>query len=172
MKCSSGKIPKDRQFLLVSGIPASGKTTFCQYLEIKHGFAHYDLEKNKDLWPIPELKDVWECSRKDFVRRLRIRHDRVALDWGFPPERLSWVLELRAEGFRIVWFKADEVAARRIYINRATANATYFDIQINKIKRSGLPKGLDAIKVMALTRTGQPRVSGDIAKEIFRFELV
>jgi hypothetical protein len=30
---------------VISGIPASGKTTFCRWLEEKKGFLHLDVEK-------------------------------------------------------------------------------------------------------------------------------
>jgi hypothetical protein len=33
-----------RIVLLLSGIPATGKSSFARYLSLEHSFAHYDLE--------------------------------------------------------------------------------------------------------------------------------
>jgi hypothetical protein len=40
-----------KEVLLVSGLPATGKTTFGQYLAEKHGFQHYHLEGRVQHWP-------------------------------------------------------------------------------------------------------------------------
>ena len=77
--------------ILLSGIPATGKSEFARHLAREHGFAHYDLERYPRGWPHPELKCIWDANRAAFVAKIRQNHDRVVLDWGFPVSCLSWV---------------------------------------------------------------------------------
>lgn len=88
-------LPFQNTVLLVSGIPATGKSGFCRYLAREHGFAHYDLECYPRGWPIPQLHQVWERSRGEFVAELYRLHERVAVDWGFPLLLSSGPLNLR-----------------------------------------------------------------------------
>ncbi len=97
-----------KSLLLLSGIPAVGKSSFGRYLAREHNFALYDLECHPRGWPHPELKRVWDSSRANFVAQLKGRHDRIALDWGFPPQAMPQVRELLALGVRCVWFVGDE----------------------------------------------------------------
>jgi len=166
MKPTPIKVPKDKQLLLISGIPGCGKTTFCRYSKNRFNFTHYDME-NPEEWPHPQLHSVWNYSRKKFIRRLKELHDRVVLDWGFPPSCISLIFEMQAEGVRIVWFKADINAARRIFNKRGTVPSKCFEIQIEAIDQAGLPCGLGAIEVNVLTRSGRPRKPEAIAKAIF-----
>jgi adenylate kinase family enzyme len=41
--------------ILLSGIPATRKSTFGRYLAREHGFTHCDLECHPRGWPHPEL---------------------------------------------------------------------------------------------------------------------
>jgi hypothetical protein len=47
---------------LLSGIPATGKSTYARYLARKHNFAHYDMEVYPSGWPRPGLKPYWDSS--------------------------------------------------------------------------------------------------------------
>ncbi len=52
----------EQTMILLSGIPATGKTSFGNYLAQNWGFAHYDLERFPDGWPRRELKHEWDTS--------------------------------------------------------------------------------------------------------------
>ncbi len=80
--------------IFVSGIPATGKTRVCEALAADHGFAHYNMECFPEGWPLPKLRPIWNRSRTEFVNELRASHERVALDWGFRPDMIQWVMEL------------------------------------------------------------------------------
>ena len=82
-------IPR-RSIILLSGIPATGKSTFARHLARKYGFAQYDLECYPRGWPCPELKSTWDANRSAFVEKVREHHDRIVLDWGFPVSALSY----------------------------------------------------------------------------------
>jgi hypothetical protein len=97
----------DKIAILLSGIPATRKSTFGRYLARNHGFAHYDLERHPRGWPKPELKELWERDTAAFIAQLLRYHDRIALDWGFPACCLPMVKELQALGVRLIWFGGD-----------------------------------------------------------------
>jgi len=126
---------------LISGIPASGKSTFCGWLEEKKGFLHLDVEK-------PEVLDryglatAWDAlfdaraSAAPFIEALEKFKRPVAIDWGFPPERLDAVRNLFDGDVMLWWFAADWAVARRKFAERGSRKGPIeaFDIQIRKIE--------------------------------------
>ena len=144
----------EKSIILLSGIPATGKSTFGRYLSRKHQFAYYDLECHPRGWPHPEFKPTWDDSRSDFVAMLRRHHDRTALDWGFPPECLPWVNQLQAQGVRLIWFSGDLDCARRVFEQRGGIDPHRFDDQIRKIRDAEFPELLDCVVVEALPASG------------------
>lgn len=110
-------IPK-QAIILLSGVPATGKSEFARHLAREYGFAHYDLECHPRGWPHPELKATWDASRSGFVAQLRQYHERIVLDWGFPPSAVPWVEELRRSGAKLVWFDGDIARAQQVFVQR------------------------------------------------------
>ena len=90
--------------LLISGIPASGKSSFCRWLEEKKGFLHFDVEKLGVLDRYG-LATAWatvydaSTSAAPFVQALDRFNRPVAIDWSFPPECLNTVRMLFESGF-------------------------------------------------------------------------
>ena len=126
---------------LISGIPASGKSTFCRWLEEKKGFLHLDIEKSGVLDRY-ELTTAWDtlfdpsASAAPFIEALEKFKRSVAIDWGFPPECLNTVRKLSEGGVMLWWFAADWAVARRKFELRRYLNVQHFDIQIGKIEAS------------------------------------
>ena len=160
-------VPK-RSFLLLSGVPAVGKSSFGRYLAREHAFAHYDLECYPRGWPHPELKPVWDSSRASFVAQLKGLHDRVVLDWGFPVNAVPWVRELLAAGVRLVWFAADTGKARELFLQRGGIAVANFDAQVRGIEQASLPNSLQCVRVGALRNTGKLSDPSEILRAIFR----
>src|SRR6266852_1534744 len=132
---------------LISGIPASGKSTFCRWLEEKKGFLHLDVEKPGVLDRY-ELATAWvtlfdagTSAAPFFVQALDGFKRPVAVDWGFPPERLDEVRKLFDGGVMLWWFAADWSVARRKFAERGSRKGPIeaFDIQIRKIE-AALPE--------------------------------
>jgi len=123
---------------LVSGIPASGKSTFCRWLEEKKGFLHLDVEKPGVLDRYG-LATAWNAlfgastSAASFVQALEGIGRPVAIDWGFPPECLHAVRKLFDSGVMLWWFAADWAVARRKFQQRGYPLVQDFDIQTRKI---------------------------------------
>ena len=146
-------LPK-QTVILLSGIPATRKSTFARYLAREHGFAHYDMECYPHRWPHPELYGTWNSDRPAFVAQLRQLHDRIALDWGFPPHCLPLVRELQACSVRLIWFDGEVALAREAFKQRGGIDVTYFDEQVANIQKAGYPAPLDCVIVPALSASG------------------
>ena len=146
-------IPK-RSIILLSGIPATGKSTFARYLAREHGFAHYDLECYPRGWPHPGLRGTWEASRPAFVAQVRQLNDRIALDWGFPVNYHSWVEELESHGVRLIWFDGDVARARKVFVKRGGLAVADFDGQVRAVLEAGYPASLGCVVVPALAASG------------------
>jgi hypothetical protein len=158
----------EQEIILLSGIPATRKSTFARHLARERGFAHYDLECHPQGWPHPELKGQWEKDRAEFVRELRKHHKRVVLDWGFPPSIISWVDELRSQGVRLIWFEGAVVErAREVFLSRGGIRPQCFEIQVQAIKRAGYPTDLDCKVVEALSGGGVFMTAQEIENTVF-----
>ncbi len=124
---------------LFSGIPASGKSTFCRWLEEKKGFLHLNVEEDGVL-DRHGLAAEWLAlfgagtSAASFVQALDRFRRPVVIDWGFPPEHLDTVRKLFDGGVMLWWFAADWAVARRKFKERGRLPVGLFDIQIRKIE--------------------------------------
>lgn len=154
--------------VLLSGIPACGKSHFAAHLAAKDGFVHYDLECYPTGWPCQDLHSVWDESRADFVGQLRERHQRVVLDWGFPPEFQSWVDELRSHGVRLIWLDGNVACAREKFIARGCGSVEAFERQVEKILRAGYPKSLGCEIIVTLPTGGTFMTEAEIEQRMFR----
>jgi hypothetical protein len=153
--------------LLLAGLPATGKTSFCRYLSRERGFAHYDMECWPKGWPAPELHPTWNTSRSAFVDQLRRRHSDWVLDWGFPPRCLTWVSELEAAGVRLVWFSGDVARVRILFEQRGGQPMSTFDDQVAAIAAAGFPQKLRATVVNTLSKRGTLRPMSEIYDDVF-----
>ena len=124
---------------LVSGIPASGKSTFCKWLEERKGFLHLDVERTGVL-ERHGLARAWNtlfgagASAAPFLDALEKFRRPVAIDWGFPPEHLDAVRKLFEGGVMLWWFAADWAVARRKFKERGMHPVQLFDIQMRNIE--------------------------------------
>jgi hypothetical protein len=125
---------------LISGIPASGKSTFCRWLEQEKGFLHLNVEEDgvldrHDLAPAWNTLFGASASAAPLIEALDTFNRPVVIDWGFPPECLDSVRKLFDGGLMLWWFAADWAVARRKFIVRGGKGPVgVFDIQIRKIE--------------------------------------
>lgn len=152
--------------LHVSGIPATGKSSFCRYLAREHGFAHYDLECFPRGWPHPELMSLLQSAPVDLVSKLRELHGNVAIDWGFPVACIDIVHAFRNADVRLVWFRGNIEHARKLFIKRGGIDLQKFETQVDNITQARLPMGLEATIVDALTPRGSVRSMRVIHKQV------
>lgn len=129
---------------LISGIPASGKSSFSRWLEEKKGFLHLDVEAD-GLLEWHGLAAAWNslfdasASAVPFIQALERFKRPVAINWGFPPEHLEAVRKLSEGGVMLWWFAADWAVARRKFVERGYPLVQDFDIQIRTIE-AALPE--------------------------------
>ena len=144
---------RQRDCLLIAGIPAIGKSFFSRWLAREHGYAHIDIDidaNNPAVDVAKILQVLHDCfaakTSQDTKVLLGTLPPRVVVDWGFPPERLAQVAKLKDAGVRLFWFDSDRARARAEFINRDTArkhnlphfrqlSVQAFDIQMSKIEK-------------------------------------
>jgi hypothetical protein len=153
--------------ILLSGIPATGKSEFARYLAREHGFAHYDLERPYN-WPRPDLHCTWGTDRSAFVAQVRKHHRRVVLDWGFPVSYLSWVEQLQDQDVRLFWFDGDVDRARVVFVDRGGSDVKCFDKQVKEIQHAAYPSSLKCSVIPALSSAGVFLDQRKIESMVFR----
>jgi hypothetical protein len=121
--------------VLISGLPGTGKTSFGNWLQERHGYAHIDMESFQD----EALHGKWKDSLvkrdfREFAFLVRAAGRPVVLSWGFPPEFLWTIRALNLLGFMCFWFDAPEMLARDVILKRTGAIETEFDHQVSKIR--------------------------------------
>ena len=151
------------RLLLLTGIPAMGKSHIGCYLSEHHGFKHLDIEKDN------RFLSGGESVIRQGVARLREQGRNVVISWGFVPDDLDVVLLLRGLGFRWIWFDGDRDKAHAEFLALGRPEADWC-VQLRKIERV-----IDA-KMQALTpevidtfsQEGNRRDEAEIADQLLR----
>jgi hypothetical protein len=114
------------KFILIAGIPGTGKTTIGNYLEKKHGFIHFDIEKINQI-PMDQI-----------VGARRLGKD-IVITWGFIPGDHDPIIQKLIElGARMIWFDGNRKAARKAFLKRGTVSEEFLDLQMDRITKSNL----------------------------------
>lgn len=124
--------------VLLSGVPAAGKSTYGRWLAQAKDVLHVDIE-NGDL-ERHGLAGAWAMSTSSvtgspepLVRAMRGLDRPVALDWGYPLVWLPFVMALHSAGVAAWWFDGDRAAARLRFIQRGTVPVQALDVQMQQI---------------------------------------
>ena len=126
--------------LLVSGIPAAGKSSYCGWLEQEKKYIHFDIDRRQ--FQGTGVQPQWDAifrpngSVEPFVKSLSQWRRSAIIDWGFPPAWLQVVRDFKDVGVDIWWFDADISAARQKFIERAEHSVENFDRQIARIQQA------------------------------------
>ena len=125
------------KILLVAGTPASGKTSFGDYLRDKKDFLHVDIESFEGSY----LHSVWVAALKLkdmslFLNTLKERNPNAVLSWGFHLNDLQVAADLKRAGVKLWWFEADEMRARQRFIARNGVSIDVFEAQMKRIKNN------------------------------------
>lgn len=107
--------------MLISGAPASGKTTFGNFLRDNHGYLHVDLEARPESRTI--LHQFWnQCwsnqSPERFFAELSAIHPKCIITWGIPFDCLAVVSALQAARVDCWWFDAEITLAESEWVRR------------------------------------------------------
>lgn len=151
--------------VLIAGIPASGKTTFGDYLRDAKHFLHVDLEA-PDAFFISVLDESVRVGRLEvFLDVLKQNATRVVLTWGFHPGDFAIIQALKSAEAELWWFDADEEAARERFLARGTGAAASFDAQLSRI--NAVRDEIEACFAPRIIQTLRPDGSFLSCEEIF-----
>ena len=149
------------QFIILSGISGSGKSIYGEHLRDAHGFHFIETDKKQEF--------VAEAiiSNPSLVTRYIEKYGRVAVEWGFFPKYLGFVLALKEQGARLLWFfSAEEATARWAYCIKWEGDPPrlrLWEDQMKRIKDAELPT-LDFQKIETF-RDGRFRSYDELDKE-------
>ena len=117
------------KFLLLTGIPGTGKTEIGNHLAAKFGFVHLDVE---DTLPKPNSETILNETIANCINE----NKDLVITWGFMPvvDDQS-IASLRAAGAKLVWFDGDRPSARKAFIERGTVPEGLLDNQMAKIEK-------------------------------------
>jgi len=126
--------------ILLAGIPAAGKSHFGRWLENRHDFLHFDVEKDGRLRALG-LEPAWmNCFQADdvspFIDALRHLGRPILLNWGFPVNWLPLVERLKQNGVVLWWFEADAEHAISEFIRRGDVSLAAFERQMKALADS------------------------------------
>jgi hypothetical protein len=113
-----------QKLILVTGVPATGKTWLGNWLAEVHDFVHINLEHDDAIHlDLLGVRDEWEqltrTGRGDhFVAALRRLAKPVIISWGFPVHCLYIVQALKTSGVAVWWLTGERHHARRAYVAR------------------------------------------------------
>jgi hypothetical protein len=130
-RVTSQELPMPAQVhtLLITGMPASGKTSFGDWLRDNRGYVHVDLDAADCLktaglppfWTEKERVASLDTGRlREFVRHLRTVGKPSVLTWTFPTDLVDFTREMTSFGVVAWWFEADRLASRVKYASRNT----------------------------------------------------
>lgn len=133
---SKGTVPQN---ILVAGIPGSGKTTYCQWLDEERGFLHLDFDELSKGNGTDLKRALFGCLRhtaEKFLRAISELEQPIAIDWGFPPGMITLVRLFKLNGFTIWWFDGDRDAAKESFVQRGTVSLEAFIVQMQSIEEN------------------------------------
>ena len=156
--------------MLVAGLPATGKSTLCERMQAKLGFAHYDME-HPERWPRPELHQTWQVDIPAFVHEVgRYHRGKVVLDWGFPTHCIGMVEQLEQSGVHVVWLTGDPNELRKSFVLRGGIPIECFETQIRDIEAANLP-GKRGWTVIRTVDSKGHRKSAEVVLMALKFRL-
>jgi hypothetical protein len=125
------------QITLISGVPASGKTFFGDWLQAKKHFLHIDMEsfQGSFAWRVSEAA-LRTGDFSLFCDYLREESPNVVLTFGFHPNDFHIVRSLQEAGVVTWWFNASREYARETFISRSGVSVGAFDFQIDAIEKA------------------------------------
>jgi len=108
------------RLLVISGVPASGKSSYCQWLTWQGWtFINHD-RANTATRPIDQTwwRLVVTGRAVDFLKVVTNGDRDVVLEFGFPMALLPQVERLKIAGVRHWWFDANHDTARTVFLAR------------------------------------------------------
>jgi Uncharacterized conserved protein (DUF2075) len=160
----------ERDLLLITGIPGTGKTCYGNKFAREFAFVHHDLEDQQT-----QTLSRFNADPAKFIEELLTQQNHVVVTWGFGPDckrSESLVQGLRGAGFKWIWFDGNRPAALREFQKRATvqgraaAQEIDFYRQMYRIEESRIVERLKPIVINSFDDRGQFKPTKELLAEI------
>jgi adenylate kinase family enzyme len=155
---------QERDLLLITGIPGTGKTCYANKFAKEFGFLHHDLE---DLQT--QTLNRFNGDPAQFIGELLNEKKNVVITWGFGPDcerSVFLVQQLRSAGFKWIWFDGNRPAALREFQKRATVQEVDFYFQMYRIEKSRIVEQLKPTVINPFDDRGQFKSTKELLAEI------
>ncbi len=155
---------QERDLLLITGIPGTGKTCYANKFAKELGFLHHDLEDQQ-----MQTLSRFDANPAQFIGELLNEKKNVVVTWGFGPDcerSVSLVLQLRNAGFKWIWFDGNRPAALREFQKRATVQEVAFYLQMYRIEKSRIVERLKPTVINPFDDHGQFKPTKELLAEI------
>jgi adenylate kinase family enzyme len=153
---------QERDLLLITGIPGTGKTTYGDNFAKEFGFLHHDLEDIQTL-------NRFNTNPAQFIGELLNEKKHLVVTWGFGPDcdrSVFLVQQLRDAGFKWIWFDGNRPAALREFQKRATVSERDLHVQMNRIEQSRIVERLKPTVINSFDDRGQFKPTKQLLAEI------
>jgi adenylate kinase family enzyme len=153
---------QERDLLLITGIPETGKTTYGDNFAKEFGFLHHDLEDN-------QTRNRFNESPVQFIGEQLNEKKNVVVTWCFGPDcerSVFLVQQLRDAGFKWIWFDGNRPAALREFQKRATVSERDLHVQMRRIEQSRIVERLKPTLINSFDDRGQFKPTKQLLAEI------
>jgi len=156
-------MPSQRDLLLITGVPGTGKTWFGDKFAINFGFVHYDLEEQQTL-------NRLAANPAQFIAEIITRNENVVVTWGFLPDETQSAIvpQFRNSGFKLIWLDGNRPAALREFQKRNTVPEELFYLQMYRIENSRIVAHLRPFIINPFDAQGQFKPPSELLNEIKR----
>ncbi|MBL9142868.1 MAG: hypothetical protein JNM99_04220 [Verrucomicrobiaceae bacterium] len=129
--------------IVISGVPACGKTSFGDWLRDNRSFKHLDMEataqhdQTRQLWTY--FASGQRAKVEEALQKLRAGFERLVVTWGFVPNEtgLGILSTFRDQGYELWWFTGPIDKAREEWVRRDNRpDSQLFDGQMANIGRA------------------------------------
>jgi len=147
--------------ILIVGIPGTGKTEIGNILGQEKQYLHIDLEEQQNLNSLSQHPNR-------FIKQLINNHRDTVVTWGFLPDNtcIDIVLAFRNQGFKVIWFDGDRLAARKAFNLRATVSEQLFDLQLERIDHSDVISRISPIVYNTFDNEGKFKEHSKIIEDL------
>jgi adenylate kinase family enzyme len=154
-------MPPQRDLLLITGIPGTGKTTYGDKFVNQFGFVHYDLEE-------PQTLNRFAGNPARFIADAVSQKKSVVVTWGFVLDeyQTALVLQFRSVSFKLIWFDGNRSAALRAFRKRATVSEEAFHAQMHRIEETKIVERLQPTVINPLNAPGKFKSPKKLLKEM------
>lgn len=155
---------QERDLLLITGIPGTGKTCYADKFTKEFGFLHHNLEDQQT-----QTLNRFNANPAQFIGEVLTAKENVVITWGFGPDcerSVSLVLQLKSAGFKWIWFDGNRPAALREFQKRATVQEIDFYTQMYRIEKSRIVERLKPTIINSFDDRGQFKPTRELLAEI------